>query len=280
MGVADSLRGTISNTSYIILSAPSGTMRVATRTVTPFVGGGTITMYTSGNLTSRTNRHLSRVVSRGFSSMASQVIILSKPGRTRRINLNLPTTAITTSRIPRTMRVIRSIFVQPIFHMCHDSSVHNMRCNNTLGGVMTLTYNIRSKVNLNSGYHTTLVAQKLIRVTEFNIRFNTHQRAFFNLSKVNSLITAYADARDHGRETNLVLKGKGATGRVYRKARVIIRKVHATFLIGRVTERRRVGVPVARRIYHLLRKRRATRRTLRGLVAHTGGTRVRACLRP
>ncbi len=177
----------------------------------------------AGNFSRRSRDHVDRIISRALN--ISSIIIFSKPDRTRRITHNLPAYIITTYHSGTHTRTIRRLFSKPIFHICANGSPLNTRVNKTIGGIVTITINITSNVNFNSGAETTLVTHNLTRVAELNITLNTGTRAFSNLDNVKSLIIAYADHRDHGRSINRHLNGNREVSRVITSVRVITRNM-------------------------------------------------------
>lgn len=272
VSVAVSLREDLQSTSITVLTIPSPCAEDAYGHVTPFMGGKRGVMGITGNIRRGALLALDRVVRRRLPRTG--ISILSNPDRTRRIKGKLPAAYIMDSRRERATRCLRKVFVDPIFEICAAPSVLKIRLNTTLGGIVTLTTKATSNLKCNSGAGTTLVAEKVTRVSHLNIGVKTHVRAFCNLSKVKSLVIAYTDIRDHGQGTKCLVKGKCAVRRTVTRIGVVIRNICSTGTTGRLTRGCSIRVPVVARVGGILFRKGDTTRTIVSLVMESGGIRA------
>ncbi len=201
VGVASSL-SIIRNSALAVVTAPSAIMEDITGRLST-CGGVNVIIGISGNFRHKDLGFLASIVKRRLPS--APVITLSNPSRTRRITHGVPASVITASGSLGTTRTMRDVVSKGYLEICATASLINIRLNNTVGGIVTVTTNFYSNLKLNSGSGTTVVAQKLTRVAELNVYVNTGRFAFTNLANINSLIIAYASHRDHGGHFNCVI---------------------------------------------------------------------------
>lgn len=196
-----SLGTTVNSTSTLLFILPAGTVHMITGRITSLLSNRAEPrlVRTDGKLRRSARGQVSIVVRRRVPARGcSDLIILSKPDRTRRITGGSVAAVATTSRSRRSTTCIRGLFVGPCFEICQGASIVKIRLNTTLGGVVTMNTKTLRKLNCNSGTGTTLVAHKLTRVDHLKVTFNTSPVAFFNLDNINSLVIANADHRSQG----------------------------------------------------------------------------------
>lgn len=237
------------------------------RRTTPFVTTSAPTLYLAGNVRPRSNLLVDRIVTDRVNGR-SHITTLSNPGRTRRVYHNKLSTTIVTDGSPRMKRAFGSLLLSATFHVCLSRSVANIRIYNTVGGIVTVIYNVSTNSNTNSGALTLVVAHNLTRVDHLIRTHNNRTVAYVNLTNVNSLVTAYASRRSHGHAFNCRFTRNISLSRCRTHARVIIRNTITTHDIDRLTHSLNMSVPLAFTIRRALCGNIALSETLRVLASH------------
>lgn len=269
--VAGRVRRTVGKGSFLILTIPSVFAEDATTGVGPCIISKRVVISMTGKVRRSALVALSRRVDRRVPR--TSMTILDKPARTRRIKEGLPASYIVNTGAGGATRCLRSTFGDGMFHICADPSVLKVRLKNSLGGIVTLTTKVTSNLNCKSGAGTTLVAHNVIRVKELNIGVNNGFRDFYKLAKVNSLVIAYTDIRDHGHGTNCLVKRNGSVRRTVGRMGVIIRNICSTGTTTGLTRGCRIPVPVMSRVGGILFRKGSPGRTMSSLVLHRSGVR-------
>lgn len=205
-----------------------------------------------GNVRHNAGGHVSRIIHRSLSLPTSQFTTVSKPGLSGRVTSHRPTTAIITyAGLSGTAGITRT-YAASCFGPFIAASIVNLRVYNDLGGIATLTINVTHNTNCNRGATTVVRAHKLTRLATLNMTTNTSPGAFFNLTNINSLVTAYNSSLSHGCAFNTGLNGKLAIRRTAGIDGNITRNIPAASTIITLNSRLSIPAPLTCRVDHIL----------------------------
>lgn len=244
------LRKSVLNSSAILISVPSQSVREVLQEIKPYLKGDETIINSSKGLEKNTYLTISQVVNGELPN--NRFAVLSGPSHAEEVCQNMPTTVVVASKRKNTAELVQDLFITPSFRVYTNPDVIGVELGGALKNVIAFGAGIADGLGFGDNAKAALITRGISEIARLGKAMGANKSTFAGLSGIGDLIVTCTSMHSRNRRAGILIgKGKGLD-EVLKEIGMVVEGITTTKVAYELAKKHNVEMPITGEIYNVI----------------------------